>query len=80
MTGTYAGQPATRDLTVRVRTDNRPRRVQGGRGDDTVEAPERAGHPDSDSSSYWSYDEAGWANVRVPGTNPRQTVTVQLSQ
>ena len=80
VTGAYAGQPSTRDLTVRIRSADRPRQVQVRRGDHDVDVPERPAQPDSGATASWSYEGPGWVQIHVPGTDPRQAVTVQLSQ
>jgi alpha-glucosidase (family GH31 glycosyl hydrolase) len=79
-TGQYAGLPSVRDLTVRVRSADRPRQVQIRHGRDVIDAPERSTQPDVDRSVSWSYEGPGWVQVWVPGVDPRQTLTVQLSQ
>jgi hypothetical protein len=77
--GTFAGQPAARDLTIRVRMDDRPGEIRVRRGDQAISVPERAVHPADDTGTYWSYDVSGWANVRLFGTDPRRAITVELS-
>ena len=76
----YAGQPARRDVTVRVRSDDRPRVVSVRQGGRDVAVQEHDADPRGDTGPYWSYDGAGWANVRLPGVDPRQSLTVELSR
>ena len=76
----YAGQPARRDVTVRVRSDDRPRAVSVRQGGRDVAVQEHDADPRGDTGPYWSYDGAGWANVRLPGVDPRQSLTVELSR
>jgi alpha-glucosidase len=79
VTGQYAGQPTARDLTVRARSDVRPRQVRVRRDDGDYDVPERSAHPGDAASAYWWYEGPGWAEVHLPRSNPRQVFTIELS-
>jgi alpha-glucosidase (family GH31 glycosyl hydrolase) len=65
--GEYAGQPAARDITVRIWSQRQPSRVtvqRGGRADDTA---------------LWEHDGQTWLQVSVPQVDRRETVTVHVT-
>jgi alpha-glucosidase (family GH31 glycosyl hydrolase) len=76
--GEYAGQPGTRDLTVRVRWTGRPADVQAVRGGQPVALAMRSGHPSESAGGYWLYEESGWVAVYLPTVDRHQAVSIQL--
>ena len=77
--GSYAGQPASRDLTLRVWARERPGSVQvtvDGRAVEVAQGPFRRS---TDTGASWFFEAPTWVTVRVPGVDPRHAVTVQLS-
>jgi hypothetical protein len=77
--GEYAGQAATRDITVSVWLRDRPSRVQVSRGGSTVDVAERSTEPSADQGSYWWYDGSPRVNVRVPQVDRSEAVNVHVS-
>jgi alpha-glucosidase len=76
-TGTYAGQPTRRDLTVRLWRESRPGSVAVRRS--AVEArtvSEGDGAGSSDAS--WTWEAPSWVTVRVPLADVRSSLTVEV--
>ena len=65
--GEYAGQPATRDLTVRLWAEQAPSEVTIRRGGQT------------DNAASWQFESPCWIQVSVPHVDRREAVTVHVS-
>lgn len=78
VTGEYDGQPAARDLTVRVWTAGRPWRVQVTRDGRLVDVQAVATEPDAAPGASWWYEEPTWAAVRLAQVSRLERVTVEL--
>jgi alpha-glucosidase (family GH31 glycosyl hydrolase) len=79
VTGAYAGQPPTRDLTVRVWSRDRPGRVRVRRGDREADVGAGSARPAGEPGASWWYDPPTWVHVRVPRVDRTESVTIQLS-
>jgi len=76
--GAYAGQPDRRDLTVRAWCSRQPGRVQIRRGDLDVDVAMDSAGPGAGGGPSWWTEGTHWAVVRVPDSDPRQPLTIEL--
>jgi alpha-glucosidase (family GH31 glycosyl hydrolase) len=79
-TGEYVGQPASRDLTVRVWSANPPRSVQVTGDGQVVQLRTALAEPSDTLSAYWRYEEPSWAVVRLPRVGRAESVTIEISR
>jgi alpha-glucosidase (family GH31 glycosyl hydrolase) len=70
--GEYAGQPAARDLTVRLWAERAPRDVTVRRGGRTEDRR-------ADDSASWQFETPCWIQISVPHVDRREAVTVHAS-
>src|SRR4029079_11681577 len=65
VSGEYDGQPAARDLTVRIWSSARPSGVQARVGNRDVQFDPVA-HLNDEGSTYWLYEPPTWTEIHLP--------------
>ncbi|MGE3268038.1 MAG: TIM-barrel domain-containing protein [Chloroflexota bacterium] len=77
--GAYAGQPDSRDLTVRVWSETAPEQVQVTVGGQALSVTAVAGEPSGPPGAYWWREEPHWTVVQLPAVQRSASVSVQFS-
>ncbi|MDP8924482.1 MAG: DUF5110 domain-containing protein [Chloroflexota bacterium] len=75
--GEYPGQPAARDITIRVWLPSRPSAARVSRAGHPVDAVEREGAA-GDGEVTWSYAASPWCEARVPDVARNEGVSLSL--
>lgn len=75
--GVYAGQPASRDLTVRIWQAAQPISVTIQRAGAAVVAVPVAATANG-TEPFWRWDEGRWVSVTIPGADVWDTIRVEV--